>query len=84
MAWLRKHGFKSVTWALRRFHTPAAPTALELELGAGGNPCPRANVLLEAYDATREQHWALLSSDCPNVLGFKCGTSFPVRKMLWQ
>lgn len=56
MAWLRKHGFESIAWALRRFHTPVAPSALVLEVGAGGNPYPRANVLLDAYEATRERH----------------------------
>jgi SAM-dependent methyltransferase len=70
MAWLRKHGFESMAWALRRFHTPVAPNALVLEVGAGGNPYPRANVLLDAYDATRERHWAPLTSDRPTVLGF--------------
>jgi len=70
MAWLRKHGFESIAWALRRFHTPVAPSALVLEVGAGGNPYPRANVLLDAYEATRERHWAPLTSDRPTVLGF--------------
>lgn len=70
MAWLRKHGFESMAWALRRFHTPVASDALVLEVGAGGNPYPRANVLLDAYEATRERHWAPLTSDRPTVLGF--------------
>jgi SAM-dependent methyltransferase len=70
MAWLRKHGFEPMAWALRRFHTPVATSALVLEVGAGGNPYPRANVLLDAYEATRERHWAPLTSDRPTVLGF--------------
>jgi SAM-dependent methyltransferase len=57
-------------WALRRFHTPVDSSALVLEVGAGGNPYPRANVLLDAYEATRERHWAPLISDRPTVLGF--------------
>ena len=55
---------------LRRFHTPVDSSALVLEVGAGGNPYPRANVLLDAYEATRERHWAPLISDRPTVLGF--------------
>lgn len=70
MSWLRKHHFGRLAWALRRFHTPVTPSALVLEVGAGGNPYPRANVLLDAYEATRERHWAPLTSDRPTVLGF--------------
>lgn len=67
---LRRHGFDKWAWALRRFHTPVDSSALVLEVGAGGNPYPRANVLLDAYEATRERHWAPLTSDRPTVLGF--------------
>lgn len=70
MAWLRKHGFGPMAWALRRFHTPVKQNALVLEVGAGGNPYPRANVLLDAYEATRQRHWAPLTADRPTVLGF--------------
>lgn len=70
MTWLRKRGFEPLAWALRRFHTPVESSALVLEVGAGGNPYPRANVLLDAYEATRERHWAPLTSDRPTVLGF--------------
>ena len=41
-----------------------------LEVGSGGNPYPRANVLLDAYETSRERHWAPLASDRPTVLGF--------------
>lgn len=70
MAWLRRSGFEPMAWALRRFHTPVSSSALVLEVGAGGNPYPRANVLLDAYEATRERHWEPLVSDRPTVLGF--------------
>ncbi|GGI17912.1 methyltransferase domain-containing protein [Oxalicibacterium faecigallinarum] len=59
-----------IAWALRRFHTPVHPNALVLEVGSGGNPYPRANVLLDAYEHTRERHWVPLTSDRPTVLGF--------------
>ncbi|GAB7562665.1 hypothetical protein LG202_07040 [Methylobacillus methanolivorans] len=59
-----------MAWALRRFHTPVHPDALVLEVGSGGNPYPRANVLLDAYENTRERHWVPLTSDRPTVLGF--------------
>jgi SAM-dependent methyltransferase len=63
-------GFKRIAWALRRLHCPVDKTALVLEVGSGGNPYARANVLLDAYEETRERHWAPLISDRPTVLGF--------------
>ncbi len=70
MRWLRKLGAEPTAWALRRFHTPVGPEALVLEVGSGGNPYPRANVLLDAYETSRERHWAPLAADRPTVLGF--------------
>lgn len=70
MSVLRRLGFEPMAWALRRFHTPVDSRALVLEVGAGGNPYPRANVLLDAYETTRERHWAPLATDRPTVLGF--------------
>lgn len=70
MSLLRKLGAEPMAWALRRFHTPVSPDALVLEVGSGGNPYPRSNVLLDAYETSRERHWAPLASDRPTVLGF--------------
>lgn len=63
-------GLDSVAWSLRRLWCPVARTELVLEVGSGGNPYFRANVLLDAYEETRERHWAPLVSDRPTVLGF--------------
>ncbi len=63
-------GLERVAWALRRLHCPVDKSALVLEVGSGGNPYARANVLLDAYEETRERHWAPLISDRPTVLGF--------------
>jgi SAM-dependent methyltransferase len=70
MKFFKHLGSEPIAWALRRFHTPVDANALVLEVGAGGNPYPRANVLLDAYETTRERHWAPLISDRPTVLGF--------------
>lgn len=70
MTVLRRLGLDALAWSLRRVHTPVATEALVLEVGAGGNPYPRANVLLDAYEVTRERHWAPLTTDRPTVLGF--------------
>lgn len=70
MSFLRRTGFESVAWALRRFHAPVEAQALVLEVGSGGNPYPRANILLDAYENTRERHWVPLATDRPTALGF--------------
>lgn len=67
---LRKLGLDSFAWSLRRLHCPVPAGALVLEVGSGGNPYFRSNVLLDAYQETRERHWAPLVSDRPTVLGF--------------
>jgi SAM-dependent methyltransferase len=41
-----------------------------LEVGSGGNPYYRSNVLLDAYFETRERHYKGLVSDRPTALGF--------------
>ncbi|MBI2311627.1 MAG: methyltransferase domain-containing protein [Betaproteobacteria bacterium] len=66
----RAIGMEGLAWSLRRLHCPVARSALVLEVGSGGNPYPRANVLLDAYENTRERHWVPLKTDRPTVLGF--------------
>ena len=63
-------GMEKIAWALRRLYCPVSKDALVLEVGSGGNPYARANVLLDAYEDTRERHWVPLVSDRPTVLGF--------------
>ena len=70
MRFFRRLGFESLAWSLRRLHCPVGPEALVLEVGSGGNPYARANVLLDAYEATGERHWVPLLVDRPTVLGF--------------
>lgn len=69
MRFFKSLGMEKVAWALRRLHCPVSPEALVLEVGSGGNPYARANVLLDAYEVTRERHWAPLIADRPTVLG---------------
>lgn len=59
-----------LAWAIRKLHTPVNSTDLVLEVGSGGNPYPRSNILLDAYESTRERHWAPLVTDRPTILGF--------------
>lgn len=62
-------GFKRLRWSLRRLHCPVNSAALVLEVGAGGNPYPRANVLLDAMESTIERMEKSLIKDRPLVLG---------------
>lgn len=70
MRFFRAIGWDRLAWALRRFYVPVPKNALVLEVGSGGNPYPRANVLVDAYEETRERHWVPLTADRPMVLGF--------------
>lgn len=66
----RRLGNEKIAWSLRRLYCPVIREALVLEVGSGGNPYSRANVLMDAYENTRERHWVPLVSDRPTVLGF--------------
>lgn len=68
---------QKISWSLRRLCVPVHPNALVLEVGSGGNPYPRANVLLDAYEETRERHWEPLVHDRPTVLAF--GENLPFK-----
>jgi len=63
-------GLKKLAWSCRRLYCPVASTALVLEVGSGGNPFPRSNVLLDAHYETSERHWVDLVHDRPTVLAF--------------
>ncbi len=67
----------AIAWSLRRLHCPVPKSALVLEVGSGGNPYFRSNVLLDAYENTRERHWVPLVSDRPTVFGFVENLPFP-------
>ena len=56
-------------WALRRYYCPVSKDALVLEVGSGGNPYMRSDILLDAYEETQERHWVPLTSDRPTFIG---------------
>jgi SAM-dependent methyltransferase len=70
-------GKKKWAWACRRLYCPVPASALVLEVGSGGSPYFRANVLIDAYADTRERHWAPFITDRPSVLGM--GEALPFR-----
>ena len=59
-----------IAWSLRRLHVPVNKNALVLDIGSGGNPYSRANVLLDAYADTVQRFYAPLIKDRPMVFGF--------------
>lgn len=65
----RRLGLEGLAWSLRRLHCPVARDALVLDVGSGGNPYPRANVLLDAFEDTIERYHAPLIRDRPIVFG---------------
>ncbi|MEI6334902.1 MAG: class I SAM-dependent methyltransferase [Methylococcaceae bacterium] len=66
-----------IKWSLRRINIPVEDRDLVLEVGSGGNPYPRSNVLLDAYEETRERFWVPLIHDRPTVLSF--GENLPFK-----
>jgi SAM-dependent methyltransferase len=70
-------GREKLAWACRRLYCPVPKSALVLEVGSGGSPYFRANVLIDAYAETRERHWAPFITDRPSVLGM--GEALPFR-----
>lgn len=70
MRFLRRMGQDWLAWPLRRIYCPVDKDALVLEIGSGGNPYFRSNVLCDAYLETEERHFAPLVVDRPTVLAF--------------
>jgi SAM-dependent methyltransferase len=62
-------GLKKLRWSLRRLHCPVNSDTLVLEVGAGGDPYHRANVLLDAMESTIERMEKSVINDRPLVLG---------------
>lgn len=62
-------GFKKISWSLRRLHCPVPKNFLVLEIGSGGNPYYRSNILIDKYLDTKERHWAPLVKDRKVILG---------------
>ncbi len=70
MKFFKRIGMTRIAWSLRRLYVPVPKDALVLEVGSGGNPYPRTNVLLDAYEETVQRYYIPLVKDRPIVLGF--------------
>lgn len=69
MRFAESFGMERLAWSLRRLYCPVSADALVLDVGSGGNPYPRANVLLDAYEETVERYNLPLIKDRPIVFG---------------
>lgn len=70
MDFFLKLKMEKVAWSLRRLYCPVKASDLVLEVGSGGSPYFRANVLCDAYEQSQERFFAPLISDRPTVLAF--------------
>lgn len=77
MRFFRRIGKDSLAWSLRRWHVPVSKEGLVLEVGSGGGPYDRANILCDAHLDTYERQYAPLVQDRPMVLAF--GETLPFR-----
>lgn len=68
MEFFRRIGLDSIAWSLRRIYCPVNKSDLVLEVGSGGNPYYRANILCDAYLDTEERFFEKLVLDRPIVL----------------
>jgi SAM-dependent methyltransferase len=70
MKLLIKINRESWAWKIRRLYNPIPKDYLVLEVGSGGNPYARSNVLSDAYIETQERWFAPLVTDRPAVIAF--------------
>ena len=70
MIFFRRLGFESIAWSIRRLYCPVKATDLVLEVGSGGSPYSRSNVLCDPYEETAERHYEPLIKDRPIIQAF--------------
>lgn len=70
MRFFRSIGMDSIAWPLRRIYCPVSKDDLVLEIGSGGSPYFRANVLCDAYEETQERFFVPMVCDRPTIFAF--------------
>jgi SAM-dependent methyltransferase len=68
---------ENISWSLRRLCCPVPNHALVLEVGSGGNPYPRSNILLDSQEESIERIEKDLRRDRPLVIGI--GENLPFK-----
>lgn len=69
--------FRRVKWALRKVHLPGCGGGLVLDVGSGGKPYPRSDVLLDRMTGAEHRCGAAMMIDRPAVFGD--GSKMPFR-----
>jgi SAM-dependent methyltransferase len=76
----RLHPFvKSVRlagWSMRKMQLPIKAQDIVLDVGSGGNPHPRSDVLLERYASGQHRHGAQVVANRPMVFADACHMPF--------
>ena len=70
MRFFLKLNLDSIAWSLRRLHCPVGKNDLVLEVGSGGSPYARSNVLCDPHEETWERHFTPLIKDRPLIRAF--------------
>jgi SAM-dependent methyltransferase len=73
---LRDWSPRRIWWSARKILLPIHRDAVVLDVGSGGSPHPRADVLLERYVDPKHRFGAPLVADRPLVLGDACKMPF--------
>lgn len=60
---------KRITWALRKARLPVNSSALVLDVGSGGNPYVRADVLIDRLEGGEHRCGAAMVIDRPTIFG---------------
>ena len=61
--------FKRVMWALRKLRLPVDKNAIVLDVGSGGNPHPRSDILLDRLTGAEHRSGVPMMIDRPAVIG---------------
>lgn len=69
-------GIRRLKWAMRKAHLPVGYDGLVLDVGSGGKPFPRADILLDRVSGAEHRQGNALVVDRPIVLGDACKMPF--------
>ncbi|PIT73904.1 methyltransferase domain-containing protein [Limnohabitans sp. G3-2] len=69
--------FKRLMWALRKTRLPVSSSAIVLDVGSGGNPHPRADVLIDRLIGAEHRGGDPMRIDRPAIIGD--ATSLPFK-----
>lgn len=61
--------YKRLSWALRKVQLPVGEAAIVLDVGSGGNPHPRSDVLLDRLTGSEHRCGTPMLIDRPAVIG---------------